>query len=240
MTRVLVTRPQPDNARLCDALLAAGYEPVALPLAVIESLPPDAAARRAIEDLDQFDVAICTSTHAARYGYAAVDRIWPQLPLAPIWLAVGAHTRATLDAHGIAAISPQPATSEGLLDLPVLADVADKRCLIMKGQGGRDLLARVLRERGARVEHLELYRRQPLALDPLPASMEAGFAVVTSAELLAAFEPVAPPLRQPRLRLIVPSERVARLARRMGYGVCVAAGASVEATLTRLREAGGP
>ena len=102
------------------------------------------------------------------------------------------------------------------------------------------MLEKVLQERGARVEVLELYQRRPLPVERLPADADPQFAIVTSGELLALLEHVAPPRRHPRLRLIVPSERVARRARRMGYGVCVGAGASVEATLARLRVAAGP
>src|SRR2546428_7931498 len=55
-----------------------------------------------------------------------------------------------------------PATSfdtEGLLALPELHDVAGRRVLVLRGQGGRELLGDTLARRGAQVDYVSCYRR---------------------------------------------------------------------------------
>ncbi len=49
--------------------------------------------------------------------------------------------------------------SEGVLALPELADVRGRRVIVFRGEGGRDLLADTLRERGAHVDLVSCYRR---------------------------------------------------------------------------------
>jgi uroporphyrinogen-III synthase len=49
--------------------------------------------------------------------------------------------------------------SEGLLALPELLDVAGKRIVIFRGDGGRELLRTALEARGATVVQVECYRR---------------------------------------------------------------------------------
>ena len=49
--------------------------------------------------------------------------------------------------------------SEGLLELPSLADVTGKRVVIFRGEGGREFLGNALRARGATVDHVPCYRR---------------------------------------------------------------------------------
>ena len=76
-------------------------------------------------------------------------------------LAPGPGTAEALAAAGIAG-ARIPATtfdSEGLLELPELADVRGKRVLILRGDGGREHLGDTLRARGAHVEGVSCYRR---------------------------------------------------------------------------------
>ena len=49
--------------------------------------------------------------------------------------------------------------SDGLLELPELADMRGKHVLILRGDGGREQLAEALRARGARVDTIACYRR---------------------------------------------------------------------------------
>jgi uroporphyrinogen-III synthase len=66
-------------------------------------------------------------------------------------------------------MAPQSsADSEALLSLPELRDVAGRRVLVFRGEGGREVLAAELTARGARVEYAECYRRERPSADARP------------------------------------------------------------------------
>jgi uroporphyrinogen-III synthase len=66
-----------------------------------------------------------------------------------------------LTAYGIhSAIVPANASNtEAVLEMPEFQLLNNKNCLIIRGVGGRELLANTLRSRGAFVDYLELYQR---------------------------------------------------------------------------------
>jgi hypothetical protein len=68
------------------------------------------------------------------------------------------------------------ADSDALLAMPQLRDLRGKRVVIFRGEGGRQLLADELRERGAEVNYIECYRRVRPETDPssLIARWEQG------------------------------------------------------------------
>jgi len=94
-------------------------------------------------------------------------RVPPGLQLA----AIGAATARVLAGHGLR-VSLVPGQesydSEGLLALPELVDMSGRRVLILRGEGGRELLAEELRGRGAQVDYAEVYRRALPMTDPGP------------------------------------------------------------------------
>ena len=125
--------------------------------------------------------------------------------------------------------------SEGLLQLPVFNAVRGQHVLILKGVGGRDLLATELARRGANVHTVELYRRSTArpdrsALRRLHDALASGenlAIVVTSAEILEALLQITPPddINAIRARpLFVPGARVAAAAAHAGWTGPVVAG----------------
>jgi uroporphyrinogen-III synthase len=77
------------------------------------------------------------------------------------WFSVGAATAQILAITASTSLSADGDDSEALLQLPRCARrcTPDARVLILRGEGGRELLAERLREQGASVDYLELYRR---------------------------------------------------------------------------------
>ncbi len=154
---IVITRPARQAAGLASEIAALGGQPLIFPVIVI--LPPaDPAALRAVHwNLAHYDIAIFVSANAVEYGVG--DRAaWPARILT---FAPGPGTAAALAAVGIGNVHTPASTtdSEGLLALPELQEVAGKRVVIFRGDGGRELLRSALGARGAHVTQVECYRR---------------------------------------------------------------------------------
>jgi uroporphyrinogen-III synthase len=240
---VLVTRPARQAEPLCHAVEAAGGKPIRFPVLEIRDPPDVTAAHALLADAAQFDLLLFVSANA-------VERAAPWLPVrvdAKI-AAVGEATARALEAAGLAP-SLVPAgrfDSEGLLALPALQAVAGWQVLIVRGTGGRTLLADTLAARGATVRHAEVYRRALPDVDPTPLvrdwEQRVQLIVATSNDVLdnllallgrddGARKAFATPL-------VVVSERMATHARAAGFRcVVVAAGAGDTAIVDALAEA---
>lgn len=155
--RVLNPRPAAQAAELTQALKAAGYEVLELPLLDIQPRSVDAAGKALLMDLDRFHGVVFVSANAARAGLEALADYWPQWPLGVYAVAVGPSTAQVLRRAGLSPLVPAQYDSEGMLALPELQRVKDQRWLIIRGAQGRDLLRETLTIRGARVEVLPLY-----------------------------------------------------------------------------------
>lgn len=248
---VLVTRPEAQQQALNEAIAAGGGRSVSFPLLQIEAIEDQAAQsrlRRQVENLDNYDLLIFISTNAARYGSELIDSYWPQFPVGVQVLAVGPSTAAAVSAHLHCAVISSPAgmASEDLLGLPELQDVDGKKVALFRGEGGRELLAGTLRERGAQVDYFEVYRRRPVHY-PEQALVNKittqGVNVITafSAESLDRLLELAPDsdgrARLLALPLVVPSQRVAELAAASGFSsVYNANGATTEASIAALQK----
>ncbi|MGP8846919.1 uroporphyrinogen-III synthase, partial [Enterobacter hormaechei] len=79
--------------------------------------------------------------------------------------------------------------SEVLLQLPELQNIAGKRALILRGNGGRELIGETLTARGADVDFCECYQRSAKYYDGAEEAMRwqsrgVTTVVVTSGEML--------------------------------------------------------
>lgn len=249
--RLLLTRPAAECVALAATLAEAGVFSCSLPLLETEALAETPEQRATILGLQRYCAVIVVSKPAARLGLALLDRHWSQPPAGPRWFSVGAATAQLLDdylrPHGLGACCPsQGDDSEALLALPELDQalrVANPRVLLMRGEGGRELIAETLRARGVAVDYLPLYRRlcpqyPSGTLPQLVAAQRLNALLVSSAQGLdnlrqqaaAAWTELA------RLPLLVPSPRVAELARAAGaQQVIDCRGASAAAVLAALR-----
>lgn len=241
--RVLVTRPSHQARNQIDQLKALGAFAVPLPLLAIRPFTaPEPAfhlAKSRILDLDLYQSVIFISANAARIGAELIDDYWPQLPIRVQWLAIGKQTAATLANYGIdAETTPLGYDSEALLASPLLQQVAGQKILIVRGLGGREILAETLRARGAQVDYADLYQRtcpdyedneiEAALFQPLPDAL-----LITSGEGLDNLLRLATGNHQQfRLQplltrtLVVPSHRIAERAAQAGF--------------TRIRTAAGP
>ena len=249
--RVLVTRPAPDNQSLCDQLATAGWSPMPLPLFEIaafdEPTAQAAQVRNQIMNLDLYCAVIVVSKHAARIGGDWIDQYWPQLPIGIEWLAIGKATANVLAGYDIhAGTSELGIDSEALLNHPALSaeKIAHQRILIMRGDSGRDLLADTLRQRGAQVDYCDLYHRQAVTYPieeikngVLQAPL-SGILINNGEALLHLCSLVGRSITLTETTLVVPSQRIAQLAREQGFrNIHVAGGADNNAMINALNAA---
>ena len=132
-----------------------------------------------------------------------------------------------------------------LLQLPELQTIAGKKALILRGNGGRELLAETLTARGADVTLCECYQRCAIHYDGAEEAMrwqsrEVNTLVVTSGERLQHRWTLIPLWDRERwlltCRLLVVSERIAKLAQELGWqDIQVADGADNDALLRALQ-----
>lgn len=222
---IWLTRPDGQTSSLVTALEECRATVRGIPMLVIEPLPEDAKIRSRVLELDRYDLLFFISTNAAGLGMALIDKYWPQFPIQLDIFAVGPTTAAVIEDYGLKAVFPsERMSSEALLALPALAAVNDKRALIVRGVGGRELLAVELLKRGANVDYLELYRRQAPAFDPgaiagLLTSDKPDAVVVTSAEALGNLRDLleADNVSLACVPLFVSSSRIADIANLAGF-----------------------
>lgn len=226
---VLVTRPLQQAAALTQAIRAAGGSSIEFPALMIEAVPLE-ALQAPLEQLATADNVIFISPNAAHFGLAAIRHAGQTLSGIQVF-AVGPGTTRALQAQGVAdIITPPGQDSEALLALPQLQAVTGKRVVIVRGVGGRALLADTLRTRGAEVHFMECYRRRcPQAnAASLLAHWQAGgvdAVTVTSAETLHNLAAMLGEAGAPLLAatpLFAPHEKIAEAARRFGIAHVIA------------------
>lgn len=159
---IVVTRPRAQAAPLAKMIAAAGGTALLFPLLEIAPADDLAALNRAAAEFSSCALAVFVSPNAVRHAlpFLLAGRSWP---VGVVPAAVGPGTlKALADAGVSGCLLPAGRyDSEGLLELPELsgARMAGQRVFIFRGDGGRELLADTLRERGARVECISCYRR---------------------------------------------------------------------------------
>ncbi|MGE7990741.1 uroporphyrinogen-III synthase [Pseudomonas sp. NPDC089554] len=249
--RLLLTRPLDECAALAQQLAAADIASHSLPLLAIEPLVLDAAQQQRLAGLGQYQAIIVVSKPAARLLLERVSEAGLEAPRQG-WFTVGEATAAILQAQQLqVAYPPAGDDSEALLALPALRQAIaaqGARVLIVRGEGGRELLAERLAEQGASVDYLELYgRRLPKyahgSLVRLVEGERLNGLVVSSGQ---GFEHLlqlagADWTRLAKLALFVPSPRVAALAKAAGAQQVVdCRGASAAALLAAVQRSAAP
>lgn len=171
-------------------------------------------------------------------------------PTIPFWchlqpslvFATGPGTAKALSQYQIHAHTPATEfNSEGLLALPALQQVAGQQIVIFSGIGGRNLLTDALKQRGAKVKKIAVYRRdQPLPPTKWPLPDKIDCIISTSQESLKNLWAMADGQQQIGLseqRLLVISPEMGDQARMLGFKgeILVANNASDAAILAALK-----
>jgi len=229
-TTVVVTRPVHQAEPLCQLIESCGGTALRFPTLDIGEPSNQHVLRRIVKNLDQYDIAIFVSPNAVEWGMKFIQDSGG-LPTTLKIAAVGQGTTRKLASFGISVdIFPgEQFNSESLLATEELQQIAGKRIVILRGEGGRELLAEQLRQRGASVEYAECYRRLRPDADSsmLSAKLADGsidIITVTSNEALqnlCAMVDESDLVRLRKLPLIVVSDRARQLALELGFSVPV-------------------
>jgi len=131
------------------------------PVIDIRPTPLYAPLKSAIDNLPQSDIAVFASRNAVHYCLPLIKARWETLP-SILWVSIGPGTARDLKNHGIPQVlipDEPPFESESLLKLEALQAVEGKQITLFRGNGGRDLLPQALKNRGAKLQVVETYRR---------------------------------------------------------------------------------
>ncbi|NOY63016.1 MAG: uroporphyrinogen-III synthase [Gammaproteobacteria bacterium] len=158
---VAITRSAQQSQCLTRKIHELGANTVAFP--VLEIAPPQDSRRikEVLKRLGEFDIAVYISGNAVSWALHLTRELGLKIPVKMEVAAVGARTADALEREGLSvAICPDGQyNSEALLAMTQMQQIAGKKIIIFRGEGGRELLADTLRQRGADVEYAEVYRR---------------------------------------------------------------------------------
>lgn len=171
---LLLTRPRAQIDDWAGRMAALGVPTLSLPLIEIEPAGSAVEIAAAWRDLSGTRLAMFVSPNAVTHFFAArpPGLPWPGGTLAA---TVGPGSARELLAHGVPVdLLVQPPEASASLDSEHLwpelrrvagADWSGRRALLVRGDGGREWLGDRLREAGAEVAALAVYRRRCPRLD---------------------------------------------------------------------------
>jgi uroporphyrinogen-III synthase len=167
-THILVTRPGNQAENLCRLIEQHGGVAVRFPTLRIVGIDTTlenhpyckSKATNSLPKLSKYHWLIFISANAVNFALKANGGKIAEFETSQI-AAIGQATAQELKSAGIRSviIPERGINSESLLAMPQMQDVNDQDILIVRGQGGHEELANVLRSRGANVEYWEVYQR---------------------------------------------------------------------------------
>ncbi len=222
--KVLITRPAGKAQALTLLIKQQGFFAVSQPLFDYQAYATSAEIKSTI---DTANIIIFVSAAAVEFAHARYP-----LSLHPktLIIAIGQATKAALHSIGHSEVlTPSQENSEGVLSLIPLSQVQDKHIAIVRGNGGRELLASTLKQRGATVSYIESYQRlwRPLAKNIAQQwqQQQINCIVVTSNDILLTLIRLVTDSSLTRLEQhywlntcywLVASQRIAKTATTMG------------------------
>ena len=159
--RVLVTRSRAQASVLSQLLSREGAQPVELP--TIEALPPESFTPLddALQDLEGYNWVVFTSVNGVEFFFQRLHHLGKDArALASVQVAaIGSATSAALEAHGSRAdLVPQVFTSAGVVEAFRGLDLEGQSVLLPRADIAVSALPQGLRERGAEVDDIPIYR----------------------------------------------------------------------------------
>jgi len=226
--KILVTRPAHQADQLCTMIEQEGGMAIRLPAIDIQPITNRGTLDVILSGLHNYDFALFVSRNAVWQALRLMEGQTGTLAGMQI-VAVGEGTAAALKAAGLPHVVHGGAqgNSEAVLALPWLQEAAvkNKRVIIFRGAGGRELLADTLRTRGAQVDYAEVYQRtcphyEKSLLDKIWFVDRPDRIVVTSGEALRNLFAILGPEHRVIMQdtgLVVIGARMSGLAQELGF-----------------------
>jgi len=159
---ILITRPAEQSKTLESILSNHGAKVSLFPtIKITANTNLEDHEDPSIKSLSNSDVIIFASANAVRF--AAPIIVTKKLhSKSCVFAAIGDATEKKMKEFGLkSCIRPKSNfNSENLLTLPFFKDVGNKKIVIVRGNSGRELLAQILKSRGAHIQYLEAYKRE--------------------------------------------------------------------------------
>lgn len=157
---VAITRPIDQAKKLTQLIEAAGGTVTPFPLIEITALTDYTQFEQVIADIASYDWILFISSNAVQNS---MPRLIKQgIPKQLQFAAIGPTTAQSLKKFGVQKVlipNENRFDSESLLSLPEMQNMQGKKVMIIRGIGGRDVLANTLTGRGAQVTFAECYQR---------------------------------------------------------------------------------
>lgn len=239
---IVVTRAREQASHLRAMLEIAGARVIEAPAIRIEALD-QGPLYAALGNLASYDWLVVTSRNAVDLLWAAVRELGldARAFASAKLCAVGPATADALLAHGLAVdVIPDRYVAEGVIEkLRERDDVRGARVLFVRAAGARELLPTALRDMGANVDEVEIYRSVPdlSGLDTLRTALDAGAVDVvtfTSASTVRHFVDALGAERARTVRGASIGPITSDAARELGVPVAIEA---VESTIASLVQA---
>ncbi len=220
---VLVTRPGERGDELCSLLKKHGISAYHHPLINISA---DLTDTHLSAHFEKAQIIVAVSQHAVQCAQQILTNEEKSWPKHAIYLAVGQKTAHYLGKYTQQKVHyPKVGDSEHLLQLPQLYNVDQRYILILRGNGGRELIKQELVKRGAKVHYSETYKREFIPFDPLSCvalwkAQQISQIIITSGEQL---DYLCNQLTSEQLNwlnkkeLYIPSQRIADIAVQWGF-----------------------
>ena len=162
MARVVLTQPLPRVEALARALSQRGHEVVCLPFTRVSPQSVDGLDDR----LAAADWVVAVSPAAVEQLAAATEGRWPSRPglalIGPGSLRALERSSLTVPPERVVHPPHPPFDAASLLKSAQFAQPSGQRMVVIRGDGGRDDWIDLLRSRGAQVDVLALYEREPV------------------------------------------------------------------------------
>ena len=225
--RVLVTRPEHQAENLSRLIEEQGGIAVRFPTLEIVATDNVDRIKDALANPDLFQWVIFISANAVNFALKANGGKIARTKSVR-FAAVGQATAQAMTMAGLTVdlVPDNGYNSEALLAMPQLQQVEGQHVLIVRGESGREQLATTLRNRGAEVNYLEVYKRVIPRIDSssvvkLLAQHSLDVITVTSVEALQNLNLMLDEKNNNKLLSLIPlvvvSDRIGQQAFDMGF-----------------------